>query len=478
VLLLILAAGAILVQGYHPFVEDGEIYVPGIKQQFNPALYPYNSGFFASHAHLTLFPNLIAESLRITHLRVEWGLFAWQFLSIFFLLVACWRLGRLAFRDPLAPWGGVALVASLLTIPVAGTSLYIMDQYLTTRSLSAPAVIFILVNALERKLGRAALWAVFAVLIHPLMAVFGLSYAVLVVGMSRNEIGPRAPAASAALGLPFGFFPPVTAAYREVLETRSYFFLLRWAWYEWLGLAAPMALVWWFHRLARQQALPVLALLCRALLGFQAFYFALSVAITVPPGMARFAELQPMRYLHLVYILLFVFAGGLLAQFVCQRHVGRWLLLFVPLCAGMAFAQRELFPATPHLEWPNAAPTNDWVQAFVWIRQHTPPDAYFALDPNLMTLAGEDQHGFRAIAERSRLADRSKDSGAVTMFPALAEFWRDQVRAQDGWPGFEVEDFRRLQREFGVDWIVVERPGIAGMDCPYRNHRVAVCRLN
>ena len=101
--------------------------------------------------------------------------------------MACWRLGRLAFRDPQAPWGGVALVASLLTIPVAGTSLYIMDQYLTTRSLSAPAVIFILVNALERKLGRAALWAIFAVLIHPLMAVFGLSYAVLVVGMSRTE---------------------------------------------------------------------------------------------------------------------------------------------------------------------------------------------------------------------------------------------------------------------------------------------------
>jgi hypothetical protein len=476
--LLLLAAGAILVHGYHPFVEDGEIYVPGIKQQLNPALYPYNSGFFASHAHLTLFPNLIAESLRITHLPVEWGLFAGQFLSIFFLLLACWRLGRLAFRDPLAPWGGVALVASLLTIPVAGTSLYLMDQYLTTRSLSAPAVIFILVNALERKPGRAALWAIFCVLIHPLMAVFGLSYAGLVVGMSRTEIGSRAPAASAALTLPIGFFPPVTDAYREVLETRSYFFLLRWAWYEWLGLAAPMALVWWFHRLARQQALPVLDLLCRALLGFQAFYFAVSVAITVPPGMARFAELQPMRYLHLVYILLFVFAGGLLAQFLCQRHVGRWLLLFVPLSAGMAFAQRELFPATPHLEWPNAAPTNDWVQAFVWIREHTPPDAYFALDPNLMALAGEDQHGFRAIAERSRLADRRKDSGAVTMFPVLAEFWRDQVRAQDGWPGFEVEDFRRLKREFGVDWIVVERSGVAGMDCPYRNRRVAVCRVN
>jgi len=29
----------------------------------------------------------------------------------------------------------------------------------------------------------------------------------------------------------------------------------------------------------------------------------------------------------------------------------------------------------------------------------------------------DDQHGFRAIAERSRLADAVKDSGAATMFP-------------------------------------------------------------
>ena len=53
-LLAAASAGAILVHGYHPFVEDAEIYVPGIKQALHPALYPYNAAFFASHAHLTL----------------------------------------------------------------------------------------------------------------------------------------------------------------------------------------------------------------------------------------------------------------------------------------------------------------------------------------------------------------------------------------------------------------------------------------
>jgi hypothetical protein len=486
-LLFLVSMGAIAVHGYHPFVEDGEIYVPGIKRALNPALYPYNNGFFASHARMTLFPQLIAGSIRFAHVSVEWGLFLWQFACIFMLLLACWHLGRLAFRDPLAKWGGVALVASLLTIPVAGTALYIMDQYLTTRALSAPAVLFIAVNTLERKLWRAGLWTVFTVLIHPLMAVFGLTYASLLWWLAR---GPRkflvlangaSPASSLPLSLllllPFGLFPPVTGAYREVVQTRSYFFLLRWEWYEWVGMLAPMALLWWFRRIARQQSLPVLDLLCGALLWFGGLFFVASLVISIPPGMARFAELQPMRYLHLLYILLFVLGGGLLTQFVLKNHAWRWLLLFVPLCAGMTIAQRQLFPATPHIEWPGTKSLNEWVQAFAWIREHTPSDAYFALNPDHMDLPGEDQHGFRAIAERSMLADRIKDSGAVTMFPALADTWLSQIHSQEGWRNFQLGDFRRLRNEFGVDWVVLEMPGLAGMDCPYRNRAVMVCRI-
>jgi hypothetical protein len=472
-LLLLMAAGAMAVHGYHPFVEDGEIYVPGIKKALNPALYPYNDGFFAAHAHMTLFPNLIAASIRITRVPVEWALLLWQFACIFMLLLACWHVGRLAFHDPRAKWGGAALVASLLTIPVAGTSLYIMDQYLSTRALSTPAVLFIVVDAMERKLWRAVAWVVFTALIHPLMAVFGLTYAVLVLWMASEK--PEAHTAVAFL-LPFGLFPPVTGAYRETLESRPYFFLLRWEWYEWLGLLAPMALLGWFARIARRHHLPVLDLLCRALLGFGVFFLAISLMISIPPGMARFAELQPMRYLHLLYILMFVFAGGSLAQFVLKDKLWRWLLLFVPLCVGMAFAQRQLFPATPHIEWPGASPKNEWVKAFVWTRQHTPLDAYFALNPDHMNMAGEDQHGFRAIAERSMLADRIKDSGAVTMFPALATTWQRQVLAQNGWPSFQAGDFRTLKQEFGVDWVVLERP-VTGMDCPYKGRAVAVCRV-
>lgn len=470
------AFAAILVHGYHPFVEDGEIYVPGIKKALNPALYPYNTGFFASHARMTLFPNLIAASVRVTHLPIEWALFLWQGLAIFLLLLACWHFGKLCFRDRYARWGSVALVASLLTIPVAGTALYIMDQYLNTRSLSAPAVVFMVLNTIERRFVRAGIWLVICAAIHPLMVGFGLCFAGMVWWMERGETEVRAQAAAWLL-VPFGLFPPVTEAYREVLQTRSYFFLLRWEWYEWLGIFAPLLVLWWFQRIARKQDLPMLALLCRALIWFALAFFGVALVITIPPRFANLAELQPMRSLHLVYILLFVFAGGLLAQFWMKNRVWRWLLVFVPLSLGMFVAQRQLFPATTHIEWPNAGSSNSWVQAFVWARDHTPVDAYFALDPDHMELPGEDQHGFRAIAERSRLADRIKDSGAVTMFPALAETWKQQVNAEEGWKKFQLSDFQRLRQEFGVNWVILQQPGVAGLNCPYENHTLRVCQV-
>jgi hypothetical protein len=469
--LLLLTLAALLVHGYHPGVEDAEIYLPGIKKALNPDLYPHNQAFFASHAHLTFFPNLIAASVRFSHLPLDYALLVWHLLSIFLLLLACWQVGRLCFASPRACWGGVALVAALLTIPVAGTRLFLMDQYLNTRSLSTPMLVLAIVNAVEHKWMRAGLWLGLTALIHPLMVVFGFTYVVLVIALERRERF-----SAAWLFLPFGLFPPVTDAYREILNTRSYFFLLRWRWYEWLGIFGPIALLWWYRRLARSHDLGRLRLMASALIVFELIFFAAGLVITIPPRFANLAELQPMRVLHLVFILLFIFSGGLLAEFVLRDKLWRWLLLFLPLCLGMWYAQRQLFPATSHLELPWTRTRNDWVRAFLWIRHNTPRDAYFALDPRHMGLPGEDQHGFRAVAERSMLADALKDSGAPSMFPQLSAEWQRQVRAQAGWNGFQLADFQKLRQRFGVDWVVLEH-SVAGMECPYRNSAVLVCKI-
>ena len=161
------------------------------------------------HARLTLFPNLIAGSITLTGLSPDWALLLWHCLAIFLLLLACWELGRICFADSRARWGGVAVVASLLTIPLAGTALYIMDQYLCTRSLSTPGALFIIVNVMEGKFVRAALWTAFIAAIHPLMVVFAFAYAALLLPR-RGQGGKAEP--ELALRLPLTLFPPVSGA--------------------------------------------------------------------------------------------------------------------------------------------------------------------------------------------------------------------------------------------------------------------------
>ena len=176
-------------------------------------------------------------------------------------------------------------------------------------------------------------------------------------------------------------------------------------------------------------------------------------------------------------MLLIVIGGGLLGQHVLRARLWRWLVLFVPLSLGMYLAQRELFPASAHIEWPWAQPRNPWAQAFDWIRGNTPTDALFALNPDHMNLPGEDDTGFRARAQRSRLADAVKDKGAASMFPPLSTKWLEQLNDQKNWKQFRKEDFERLRQKYGVSWVVIEEPGPAGLECPYQNSAVRVCRL-
>src|SRR5262249_53696589 len=192
----------------------------------------------------------------------------------------------------------------------------------------------------------------------------------------------------------------------------------------------------WYRAMARRRGLITLSQMCLALIAFGLLFFASALVITIPERLANLAELQPMRYLHLTYVLFLIFTGGFLAENVFRTKAWRWLVFFGPLAMGMWYAQRQIFTSTMHLEVPWREPRNEWVKAFLWIRDNTPKDAFFALDPEHMHLPEEDEHGFRAIAERSRLADHVKDAGAVTMFPRGADAWREQVRAQRGWNDF------------------------------------------
>jgi hypothetical protein len=492
--LLLLTAAAIAIQGYHPGLEDDAYYLAAIKRNLNPALFPHDADFFRLQFQATIFDKLIAESVRLTHLPLDLTIFLWQFAATFLILAACLQIARRCFAQAHAQWAAVVTVAALLTIPVSGTGISLTDQYLHPRALATAAILAAIVAILDHRRLRAAIFLLVAASIHVIMAAFGVSLCIFLAWKwsDANDDKIKQPTARsvlllAALPLPW-LFEPASEAWRQAAATRHFYFLGQWAWYEWLGVIAPLFLIYIFARIARREQSSTLDHLCTRLPYYALFQLAIALVIMLPPQLERLRPFEPMRFLHLVYLLMFLIAGGLIGQHVLGKHVYRWLLLFIPLSAGMFYAQRQMYPSSAHLELPGRAPSNDWLRAFDWIRQNTPrqntpTDALFALDPYYMQLPGEDFHGFRALAQRSVLADMVKDPGMVARIPSLAPRWQRETNATRHWQEFQSAEFESLKNSFGVTWIVLSasdaayEPKSAALICPYQNRTVKVCRV-
>jgi hypothetical protein len=486
-LLLALTAAAFLVMGYHPGLEDDAFYLAAIKRDLNPALFPHDSEFFRLQFQATIFDRLIAFSVRLTHLPLAWAVLLWQLAAVFFLLHGCWRISRRCFSESSAQWSAVALIAMLLTLPVAGTAINLADQHLHPRMLATVAILAAIVDVIDRRLWRAGILLVVAFCIHAIMATFGISFCAFLYWNLRSPLQCRQSALpAAATVIPLGWiFQPANRAWRQAASTRSFYHLHDWHWYEWLGVFAPLALLFIFRRFLQSRSQPVSALLplVSSLTWYGIFQTVVGLLIMLPPSLERLRPFEPMRYLHLLYLLFFLIAGGLLGRYLLDRRFYRWVLLFVPLGVGMFYAQRQMLAASEHLELPGFVSGNAWLQAFAWIRQNTPVDSLFALDPYYIEIPGEDYHGFRALAERSALADYFKDGGMAARVPPLAPRWLKEVSAQMGWRNFQAADFARLKREWGVNWVILSAGdalfsnGDPSMTCPYQNHQVKVCRL-
>jgi hypothetical protein len=507
-LLALLSIIAFAVMGYHPGIEDDAFYLAAIKKNLNPALFPHDADFFRLQFQATIFDKLIAFSVRLAHLPLAWVVLLWQFAAVFFLLHGCWRISRRCFSDTTAQWAAVALIAALLTLPVSGTGINLADQYLHPRTLATDAILAAIVAVIDsgrdtrpsrvRHLWLAGFWLVVAFSIHAIMASFGISFCAFLLWNQRTPQGrdhSTVPIAAAFL-MPLNWiFEPASDAWRQAAASRSFYFVAQWQWYEWLGIFAPLVLLFIFLRFLRRRRESAdgrLSTLVSSLLYYGIFQTVVGLAIMLPPSLERLRPFEPMRYLHLVYLLFFLIVGGLLGRYVLGRHLYRWLLLFVPLGAGMFYTQRQMLPQTAHLELPGVPPRNPWLEAFAWIsqntpRQNTPIDSLFALDPHYTELPGEDFYGFRGLAERSVLADYVKDGGMAARVPRLAPRWLREVNAQSGWRNFQAADFQRLKNEFGVNWVILSRTDRAastlqdnsapGMTCPYQNQQLLVCRL-
>jgi hypothetical protein len=469
-----------LVMGYHPGIEDDGVYLTAVKADVLRTLYPHDSDFFRLQLQATVFDRWIASFVAATHISVSWAELLWQFVSLFSILSASYAIAQYLFHETRAQWAGVAMVSAMFTLPVAGTALYLVDQHLHPRNIATALILFAIARILAGKPWQSVPLLLLALLMHPIMAALGMSFCFVLALTAQEPVYAwlHSWKRSMAAGVPLGWiFERPSPTWREALQTRSYYFLSRWAWYEWLGAIAPLVLFWLLYRFARNRGNVPLARFSLGVVIYGVFQQVVAVMMLTPPSLIRLAPLQPMRFLHLVYLFLALTAGCLLGKYLLKASVWRWALFLVVIYGGMFAPQRELFANSPHLELPGRVSTNPWLQAFAWIRQNTPTDAYFALDPYYLEAPGEDAHGFRALAERSQLADAVKDTAVVTQVPQLGPVWSRQVHAVDGWNHFQLADFERLRAQFGVDWAVVSYPPTAGLDCRWHNDALAVCRI-
>jgi len=378
------------------------------------------------------------------------------------------------------------MVAAMMTLPVAGTALNLADQYLHPRNVATGFILLAISRVLAQRSWQAAPMLLVAFVLHPIMAALGISFCCILTMVMLEPVhvwlrslrDSPAGAAPLAAAMPLGWiFEPPSSSWREALETRTYYFLYEWTWYEWLGALAPLALFWLLWRVALRRGQTLLARFALAIFAYGVLHQAAAMILAGSPALVRLLPLQPMRYLHLVYYFLALIAGSLLGRYLLKANPWRWATYLLLINLGMFASQRMLFAASEHIEWPRRRPSNPWVQAFAWVKQNTPTNAYFALDPNYLAASGEDYHSFRALAERSQLADGIKDAAMVTQVPDLGPLWRRQVDAQAGWTNFQLADFERLKKQFGVDWVLVSYPQPAGLDCRWHNDVLAACRI-
>ena len=468
------------VMGYHPGIEDDGVYLSAVKSDLNPALYPHDSEFFRVQLQATLFDKWVADFIHLTHIPVAATELLWQFASIVLMILGCWGIARSLFPEARAQWAGVALVAAMFTLPVSGTALYLVDQHLHPRNLATALILLAVSRIMVGQHLQSVPLLLLSFVLHPIMAAFGISFCffLTIALLDPVHVWLRSLRSSLAAAVPLGWiFESPTPIWRQALQTRRYLFLYQWTWYEWLGALAPLFLFWLLWRIAQRHGETHLARFALAVFAYGVFQQAVAMIMLGSPSLIRLTPLQPMRFLQLIYCFMALLAGCLLGKSLLKASVWRWAVFLLVINAGMFAAQRALFPSSEHLELPGMRLSNPWLQAFAWIRINTPTDAYFALDPRYLEAPGEDSHSFRALAERSQLADAIKDTAMVTQVPELGPTWEHQVAAQAGWNNFKLADYERLKSEFGVNWVLVNYPQPAGLPCSWHNSTLSVCRV-
>ena len=112
--------------------------------------------FSGCRLQATVFDRWMAHFVRWTRMPLAWAELFWQLAALFLILWAVKKIANRLFREESARWGGVAMVAAMFTLPVAGTALYMVDQHLHPRTLATAMILLAVWRILDEKRWQAA----------------------------------------------------------------------------------------------------------------------------------------------------------------------------------------------------------------------------------------------------------------------------------------------------------------------------------
>ena len=515
---------AVAINGYHPYAEDGGLYMAGVNRLLDPALYPHSTAFVLEPMRHSLFAPTVAAAVRLTRLPLPIVLLAFHLASIWLTLLAAWMLTSRCWTSRPARAGAVVLLACWLALPIAGTALLFMDPYATARSLSTPALLFALAGALDmtesdspflsqkrnrqRGLLLCAASLAVAAAMHPLMAAYALGATMMLLAARAPNRTLRlcatAALATSALALAAclqAVANPESAATIRIALTRTYWFPAQWRWYELLGLAAPLAILSIFAfrkpgapsiprslrngwELASQlmdrtgdgandasRTLARMAVAVGATSCLIAALFARAASAT-----HLIARLQPVRAFQIVYLVLALTLGATLGERLCA--VARWAAAILLLGGIMFTAGRTAFPNSNHLELPGIAPHNLWTQAFLWIRDNTPRTRSSPSTPTTSTHPAKTRSASAPSPSAAPSPTTPRTEARPPSRPRTAQWVRGQA-AQQSLSAPSTSDERRVAalQPLGVTWLVLQASATTSLACPFANSAVKLCRL-
>ena len=376
---------ALVIHGYHPYTEDGGVYLAGVEKLLHPELFPRSADFVLAPTRFSAFAPFLSGIARLTHLTrgtaFDALIFSLYVATVWTTLYTAFRLASRCWTTPEARAGALLLLACWLALPVAGTSLLFMDPYLTARSFSTPCVIAALTGILDATAPRdplrpasprgglylAAASLAFAALLHPLMAVYGVMATLLVTAFRLPTRRTRLTMASLTCALFFAAYtavsrlsPPEPPHYAAIALTRTYWFLSEWRWFECAGIVAPAAILLVFAlshdppeaatgpaRTSPARALAAGAVTCALLVTGTALVFGQPGASTY-----RVAALQPLRGLQFVYLVMILTLGATLGAKLLRRNRLAWIGATAVLAGPLLAAAETTTFNSGHLELP------------------------------------------------------------------------------------------------------------------------------